>query len=223
MLLPTIFLGRSQTTSALCPSWCIYVLDRTTLQEISQHGSETFLLCVILISVWIIFKEACLVNLVVYQPWDFFNFMGIICLVLSLPWFIIFLPSSIYYFCVTQNQLHGSLPPDVNSFTGTIPVSLSNASQLRLLDFAQNGLTGTVPQNLASLQGLVRINFDQNRLRNGKDGDLNFLSFLSNCTSLEVLGLAQNNFGGVLPSSIANLSTQLLICIICIPFVIVLV
>jgi Leucine-rich repeat (LRR) protein len=88
-------------------------------------------------------------------------------------------------------------------------VSLSNASQLRLLYFAQNGLTGTVPQNLASLQGLVRINFDQNRLRNGKDGDLNFLSFLSNCTSLEVLGLAQNNFGGVLPSSIANLSTQL--------------
>uniref|UniRef100_A0A2N9GS27 non-specific serine/threonine protein kinase n=1 Tax=Fagus sylvatica TaxID=28930 RepID=A0A2N9GS27_FAGSY len=131
--------------------------------------------------------------------------------------------SSIYYISVTQNQLHGSLPPDVgltlpnlqifaggvNSFTGTIPVSLSNASQLRLLDFAQNGLTGTVPQNLASLQGLVRLKFDQNRLGNGKDGDLNFLSFLSNCTNLEVLGLAQNNFGGVLPSSIANLSTQL--------------
>jgi len=41
----------------------------------------------------------------------------------------------------------------------------------RYFDFAQNGLTGTVPQNL---------NFDNNRLRNGKDGVLNFLSFLVN-------------------------------------------
>jgi len=131
--------------------------------------------------------------------------------------------SSIYYFSVTQNQLHGSLPPDVgltlpnleifaggvNSFTGPIPVSLSNASGLQLLDFAENGLTGMVPQNLASLRGLVRINFDNNNLGNGKVDGLNFLSFLANCTSLEVLGLAYNRFGGVLPSSIANLSSQL--------------
>ncbi|XP_065624253.1 probable LRR receptor-like serine/threonine-protein kinase At3g47570 [Quercus suber] len=41
------------------------------------------------------------------------------------------------------------------------------------------------------------------------DGDLSFLNFLANCTSLEFLALLCNNFGGVLPSSIANLSTQL--------------
>ena len=97
---------------------------------------------------------------------------------------------SIYNFSVTQNQLHGSLPLDVgltlsnlqtfasnvNNFTGIVPVSLSNASQLQLLDFAQNGATGTMPQNL---------NFDNNRLGNGKDGVLNFLNFLANCTILE--------------------------------------
>ena len=77
-----------------------------------------------------------------------------------------------------------------------------------MLDFAENGLTGMVP-NLASLQGLVRLNFDDNRLGYGKDGELNFLSFIANCTSLEVLGLHNNYFGGVLSISKANLSTQL--------------
>jgi Leucine-rich repeat (LRR) protein len=131
--------------------------------------------------------------------------------------------STIYLFSVVQNRLHGSLPPDVgltlpnlqefygaeNSFTGTIPLSLSNASNLSILEFSDNSLTGTVPQNLASLQGLVILNFEFNRLGNGKDGDLNFLKFLANCTSLEDLALCGNYFGGVLPSSIANLSTQL--------------
>ncbi|KAK4583273.1 hypothetical protein RGQ29_026172 [Quercus rubra] len=131
--------------------------------------------------------------------------------------------SSIYYFSVTLNQLHGSIPPDVgltlpnlqifagavNSFTGTIPSSLSNASQLQVLDFSQNNLTGNVPQNLASLQGLVRLNFEVNKLGKGKDGDLNFLNNFANCTSLEVLSFAQNQLGGILPSVIANLSTQL--------------
>ncbi|KAM3755131.1 hypothetical protein ACB098_02G017100 [Castanea mollissima] len=131
--------------------------------------------------------------------------------------------SSIYLFSVASNQLHGSLPTDVgftlpnlrkffgggNYFTGPIPGSFSNASQLLALDLAENGLTGTVPQNLANLQGLLRLNLGFNSLGKGKDGDLSFLNFLANCSSLEYLGLSRNNFGGVLPSSIANLSTQL--------------
>lgn len=56
-----------------------------------------------------------------------------------------------------------------------------------------------MPQNL---------NFDNNRLGNGKDSVLNFLSFLVNCTILEVLGLHGNYFG-VLQNSIANNSIQL--------------
>ena len=38
---------------------------------------------------------------------------------------------------------------------------------------------------------------------------MNFIKFLANCTSLEILGLQDNNFGGLFPSSIAKLSTQL--------------
>ena len=79
----------------------------------------------------------------------------------------------------------------------------------RYFDFSQNNLTRTVPQNLTSLQGLIRLNFELNKLGKMKDRDLNFLNNFANCTSLKVLSFAQNQFGGILPSFIANLPTQL--------------
>ncbi|KAM4126476.1 hypothetical protein ACJW30_02G017300 [Castanea mollissima] len=113
--------------------------------------------------------------------------------------------SSIYLFSVAYNQLHGSLPTDVgftlpnlrrffgsgNYFTGPIPGSFSNASQLLALDLLENGLTGTVPQNLANLQDFYWLNLGYNSLGKGKDGDLSFLNFLANCSSLEYLGLSR--------------------------------
>ncbi|PQP93875.1 putative LRR receptor-like serine/threonine-protein kinase [Prunus yedoensis var. nudiflora] len=132
--------------------------------------------------------------------------------------------SSIYNFSVAANQLHGELPRNLainlpnlecfysgaNKFTGSVPASLLNSSRLRLLDFASNGLTGTLPaENLGRLPRLVWISFAGNSLGKGKTGDLNFLSFLANCTSLETLDLSRNQFGGEFPRSIANLSTQL--------------
>ncbi|KAL5058180.1 hypothetical protein RYX36_029784 [Vicia faba] len=135
----------------------------------------------------------------------------------------IFNISSLYFLTFTENNLHGNLPFDVgftlpnletfaggvNHFTGTIPESLSNASRLEILDFAENGFIGTLPKNIGRLKLLTRLNFDTNRLGNGKDADLDFITSLINCTVLEVLGLAENNFGGELPKSIANLSIQL--------------
>ncbi|CAL2267944.1 unnamed protein product [Prunus armeniaca] len=139
-------------------------------------------------------------------------------------------PSSIYnissmsLFSVLDNQLHGELPPNIginlpnlqlfagglNKFTGTIPTSFSNSSRLRALDLGYNGLVGTLPAaNLGRLQRLVWINFSHNRLESGKTGNLNFLSFLANCTSLQSLALNNNHFEGELPRSIGNLSTQL--------------
>ncbi|XP_009344722.2 probable LRR receptor-like serine/threonine-protein kinase At3g47570 [Pyrus x bretschneideri] len=132
--------------------------------------------------------------------------------------------SSLYYITFTQNQLQGELPQNVgttlpnleifsggiNKLTGSIPVSLSNTSKLRILDFAENGLTGKFPaESFGTLKGLVRLNFDDNRLGSGKTGDLSSLSFLANCTNLEVLSFSRNRFGGELPESIGNLSTKL--------------
>ncbi|XP_028957104.1 probable LRR receptor-like serine/threonine-protein kinase At3g47570 [Malus domestica] len=132
--------------------------------------------------------------------------------------------SSISTFSVAFNQLHGELPPNLgtmlpnlikfqcamNKFKGNIPISLSNASRLQLLDLSQNGFSGTIPgESLGNLQSLVWLNIYGNQLGNRKVGDLNFLSFLANCTRLEILALDSNNFGGGIPGSIANLSTQL--------------
>ncbi|KAB2630727.1 LRR receptor-like serine/threonine-protein kinase [Pyrus ussuriensis x Pyrus communis] len=132
--------------------------------------------------------------------------------------------SSLYIFSVVGNHMHGELPPNVgvtlpnlqafycgaNNFTGPIPASFSNASGLQILDFAINGFSGPFPaENLGSLRSLVKINFGRNRLGSGENGDLNSISFLTNCTKLKLLGLDNNQFGGELPGSIANLSTQL--------------
>ncbi|KAJ6377514.1 hypothetical protein OIU76_026477 [Salix suchowensis] len=120
------------------------------------------------------------------------------------------------------NLFHGNIPSDIgtslpnleffsiasNLFTGFIPVSISNASNLQLLQVSLNNLTGEVP----TLEKLHRLNFFtlfSNHLGSGQANDLNFLSSLTNSTTLEYLSIKRNNFGGELPKQISNLSTML--------------
>ncbi|CAN6692693.1 unnamed protein product [Malus baccata var. baccata] len=125
------------------------------------------------------------------------------------------IPSSIYNlsslvkFYVAFNQIQGSIPSDIgkslpdleffsvfsNQLTGSIPPSISN-------------ITSVVP-NLQKLHNLLRFNVKYNNIGSGKDGDLSFLSDLTNATQLQWLIINDNNFGGTLPMSISNLSTKL--------------
>ncbi|KAM7473848.1 hypothetical protein LguiB_021091 [Lonicera macranthoides] len=121
------------------------------------------------------------------------------------------------------NQLTGTLPANIgltlpnlqifgigmNNFHGEIPGSFSNASQLQILYLDTNMLTGQVPANLGSLQNLQRFNIEENLLGNNATDNLSFITSLSNCTNLQILGLSANNFGGEIPSSVGNLSVQL--------------
>ncbi|XP_048446455.1 probable LRR receptor-like serine/threonine-protein kinase At3g47570 isoform X1 [Pyrus x bretschneideri] len=131
--------------------------------------------------------------------------------------------SSITVISVLENLLHGTLPPGLghtvfpnlqafsfhfNRFSGQIPVSISNASNLALFGISANIFTGRVP-NLARMSNLFRVEMDANNLGNNEEGDLDFLSSLVNCTNLERLDISGNNFGGVLPESLSNLSTKL--------------
>ncbi|KAM7469630.1 hypothetical protein LguiA_007813 [Lonicera macranthoides] len=70
-------------------------------------------------------------------------------------------------------------------------------------------LTGQVPANLGSLQKLQFFNIANNLLGTNATDDLSFITFFSNCTNLQILGLDNNSFGGEIPSSIGNLSIQL--------------
>ncbi|KAJ8647492.1 hypothetical protein MRB53_000515 [Persea americana] len=131
--------------------------------------------------------------------------------------------SDIFMFSVTDNHLHGTLPWSVgltlpnlqwfyvalNRFTGSIPISLSNASLLQGLSFSSNDFTGGVPMDLGNLQFLRGLFVSGNRMGTGKAEDLKFVDSLTNCSSLQGLAFFQNHFVGPFPNSIANLSTQL--------------
>nr|XP_028961764.1 putative receptor-like protein kinase At3g47110 isoform X2 [Malus domestica] len=131
--------------------------------------------------------------------------------------------SSIKVIYVLQNNLHGTLPPGLghtifpnletfafhtNQFTGPVPASISNASSLSLFAISFNKFIGKVP-SLARLSNLYWLDLQENNLGNNEEGDLDFISSLVNCTNLHALSIGVNNFGGVLPESISNLSTKL--------------
>ncbi|KAJ4720037.1 putative Receptor-kinase [Melia azedarach] len=130
--------------------------------------------------------------------------------------------SSLVYFYFTSNQLQGSLPSDLgftlpnlevinvaeNQFTGPIPASISNATNLMRLTLPLNRFSGKVP-TMENLHKLRWVSISRNELGNGKEDDLEFLNSLVNASSLEILAINDNKFGGVLPEALGNLSTQL--------------
>ncbi|XP_071919752.1 receptor kinase-like protein Xa21 isoform X2 [Coffea arabica] len=131
--------------------------------------------------------------------------------------------SSIRYLNLASNYLNGSFPSDFglnhsklhtfvvaeNQFFGPLPVSITNASGLVILDIGTNALSGPVPMNMGDLKHLQRLDISKNPLGTSDSTGLNFLTSLTNCTILRILHLYANNHGGALPNSVANLSTKL--------------
>ncbi|KAG8372946.1 hypothetical protein BUALT_Bualt12G0119900 [Buddleja alternifolia] len=116
----------------------------------------------------------------------------------------IFNLSNVLVFDLTANQIQSTLPPDIastlpnleffsvgiNLFTGSIPISFSNARKSRYLHVGYNRLSGEVPSfsklNKLTVLALLGNLFD----------DLSFISSLSNATYLASLGMDDNNFQG---------------------------
>ncbi|KAG8480053.1 hypothetical protein CXB51_025164 [Gossypium anomalum] len=131
--------------------------------------------------------------------------------------------SNIRFFDIGVNKIQGTLYTDLaitmpyveffsvrgNKISGQIPVSISNASNLNVLQFNDNRLSGKVP-SLEKLDKLSTLQLSVNRLGHEREGDLNFLCTLVNNTKLEFLYISDNNFGGVFPKCISNLSNTLL-------------
>ncbi|MBA0767123.1 hypothetical protein Gotri_016070, partial [Gossypium trilobum] len=96
-----------------------------------------------------------------------------------------------------------------NHLSGVIPVSLSNASNLEFLELSENKFSGGVPAVLGYLKKLSWLGVIGNNLGKGQANELSFTTSLVNQTQLIELNLDGNNFGGQIPSSLANLSTHL--------------
>ncbi|KAM0849297.1 hypothetical protein ACQ4PT_053810 [Festuca glaucescens] len=131
--------------------------------------------------------------------------------------------SSLTVFSVAGNELHGKLPSNLgdrltniqylllgkNHLTGSLPAaSLVNATEMSGLDMSSNNFTGILPREIGLLCPDY-LSLEMNQLTAATAQDWEFMTLFTNCTSLGTLDLFFNNLGGMLPSSIANLSAQL--------------
>uniref|UniRef100_A0A5B7AE34 non-specific serine/threonine protein kinase n=1 Tax=Davidia involucrata TaxID=16924 RepID=A0A5B7AE34_DAVIN len=140
---------------------------------------------------------------------------------------------------VSSNNLSGSIPLELcsdprnslkvlylqnNMFTGPIPESLSNCSELVSLDLSFNYLTGTVPSSLGSLSKLRDLIIWLNKLHGEIPKELTnirtlenlILDFneltgtipagLSNCANLNWISLSNNRLIGEIPASFGGLN-----------------
>lgn len=98
---------------------------------------------------------------------------------------------------------------DTNQFHGNIPASIANASNLSVLQLLNNFFSGSVPPEVGRLRNLRWLQVTGNLLHAKESRDWEFITALTNCSSLETLGLGLNKFEGVLPDSFGNLSTSL--------------
>ncbi|KAF8026931.1 hypothetical protein BT93_F3426 [Corymbia citriodora subsp. variegata] len=130
--------------------------------------------------------------------------------------------SSLTRFDIAQNRIQGTLPAGIghklphleflsvvkNQLEGPIPPSISNCTKLDILQVNYNRFSGKVP-SLENLHKLRALRMNYNKLGRGKPEDLSFLCSLTNSTKLKIVSIGMNEFGGVLPRCICNLSTTL--------------
>ncbi|KAL1218108.1 putative LRR receptor-like serine/threonine-protein kinase [Cardamine amara subsp. amara] len=137
---------------------------------------------------------------------------------------VIYNLSSLQYLSMFGNSLSGSLKPDFgnllpnlqgiymgkNYFTGGIPTTLANISNLQVLRMEYNSLTGSIPLSFGKVKNLQSLGLAVNSLGSGHFGDLQFLDALVNCTQLQDVDVGDNRLVGDLPTSIVNLSTNII-------------
>ncbi|XP_034589304.1 uncharacterized protein [Setaria viridis] len=135
----------------------------------------------------------------------------------------IFNISSIQHLDLSFNQLSGSLPLDIgfqlrnilffatsgNQFEGLIPASFSNASALESFLIRRNQYHGLIPRDIGIQCNLKLFSVGYNQFQTSQPREWDFLTSLNNCSKLQLLDLEQNNFVGIMPVTIANLSKEL--------------
>ncbi|KAK8500769.1 hypothetical protein V6N12_031429 [Hibiscus sabdariffa] len=85
-----------------------------------------------------------------------------------------------------------------NQVEGPLPQSLGNCKDLKLLDVGNNYLNDTFPNWLQNLDRLQVLDLRSNRFYGNVDSSDVTISF----TSLRVIDLSGNNFGGFLPTQL---------------------
>jgi Leucine-rich repeat (LRR) protein len=117
-----------------------------------------------------------------------------------------------YFFSLSSNKFHGSIPESIcnaaylqvldlsnNSFSGKIPQCLIEMSvTLGVLNLRRNNLNGSIPDSFPSNCGLQTLNLNGNKI----EGRLP--KSLANCTKLEVMDIGNNLVKDVFPCYLKN-------------------
>ncbi|XP_076955038.1 uncharacterized protein LOC143629729 [Bidens hawaiensis] len=131
--------------------------------------------------------------------------------------------SKLEFVNIPQNNLHGNLPrnlclnqPHINTlvigdnrFTGSLPLSISNCSELIDFDVFDNYFTGGLKIDFGKLQKLQFLGLGHNNYETNPIDCKNLFDSLSNCSNLEQLELYESQLTGVLPNSLGNFSSKL--------------
>ncbi|KAJ9540343.1 hypothetical protein OSB04_026849 [Centaurea solstitialis] len=150
---------------------------------------------------------------------DSFNRLGGNDLVGPFPLFIFNL-SKLQLLKFPKNQLFGRLPSNLcssqphlqtlefeyNNFSGILPQSISNCSELESFDASNNDFEGEIDINFGKLQYLSWLSIGLNNFETERLGGMKYFDSLSNCSNLELMQIATVQLRRELPSSFGNLT-----------------
>ena len=133
--------------------------------------------------------------------------------------------TQLYSLTLWRNTLTGPIPPELanlhnaarihidenlvldestgeltGGLSGSIPAELGNLSDIKILNFSENGLTGAIPPELGNLPTLRRINLARNKLTGTIPPEL------GNLPELNLLYLQENQLSGAIPVELSQLS-----------------
>ena len=104
-------------------------------------------------------------------------------------WGVVYSVEETYILDLNDNQLTGSIPPEI--------VNLTNLTYLRLYD---NQLTGSIPPEIGDLTNLTWLQLHNNQLTGSIPSEIGNLTNLTNLT------IYNNQLTGLIPESICDLN-----------------
>ncbi|KAL5075444.1 hypothetical protein RYX36_014428 [Vicia faba] len=131
----------------------------------------------------------------------------------ELPNSVAYLSGNLQQFCVSNNQLNGSIPKGINKFqnltsfafeqnyfTGELPIELGTLKKLEQLWIYQNRLFGEIPDIFGNFTNLYELEIRNNQF-SGR-----IPASIGQCKKLSYLDMGMNKLVGVIPMEIFQLS-----------------
>ncbi|XP_024986581.1 putative receptor-like protein kinase At3g47110 [Cynara cardunculus var. scolymus] len=112
------------------------------------------------------------------------------------------LPSNL---CSSQPHLQ-TLEFEFNHFSGILPPSISNCSELESFDVSNNDFEGEIDIEFGKLQYLRWLSIGLNNFETEHLGGMKYFDSLSNCSNLELMQIAAVQLRRQLPNSFGNLT-----------------